>query len=169
MNLFLRGIVFLLLCFCCTSSVLAHAVAVNLDVFMEKNDLVVLMNGVQGEPINGASLAFSVLSGSGEIAGGVLKPVADGEYRALVPNVLSDLYTLKLRDTTFPAETLEVARTVQFPLLQTVRLLLPASKIGQPNLNLLVVLATLPVVLALIALALVLLFRPKKKEEEVES
>ncbi len=148
------------------SGVLAHAVAVNLDVFTEKNELVVLMNGVQGQPITGASLAFRVLSDSGEISSGALKNVADGEYRTQIA-ALNGQYTLKLLDTTFPAEALEVARTVQFPLLQPVRLLLPASKSGQPDLTLLVGLATLPVVVALIALVLVLLVRPKGKKEEL--
>ena len=145
------------------SSASAHAVAVNLDVFSEKKDLVVLMNGVQGEPINGASLAYSLLSETGEVSSGVIKPVADGEYRVVV-TVPSGAYTLKLRDTTFPAEALEVAKAVQFPLTQSVRLLLPASKAGQPDLTLLVVLAALPVVIALLALAFVLFVRPKNKE-----
>ena len=144
-------------------SVSAHVVAVNLDVFSEKKDLVVLMNGVQGEPINGASLAYALLSEVGEVSSGVIKPIADGEYRVAV-TVPSGVYTLKLRDTTFPAEALEVAKTVQFPLTQSVRLLLPASKAGQPDLTVLVVLATLPVVIALLALAFVLFFRPKSKE-----
>jgi hypothetical protein len=149
--------------FLLSSSAFAHAVAVNLDVFSEGKDLVVLMNGVQGEPINGAVLAYSLLSEAGEVSSGVVKPIADGEYRVTV-NIPSGLYTLKLRDTTFPAEALEVAKRVEFPLNQSVRLLLPASTSGQPDLTLLVVLATLPVVIALLALALVLFFRPKNKE-----
>jgi hypothetical protein len=149
--------------FSCFSSALAHAVAVNVDIFTEKKDLVVLMNGVQGEPINGASLAYSLLSEAGEVSSGVIKPVADGEYRVAV-TVPSGAYTLKLRDTTFPAEALEVAKSVQFPLAQPIRLLLPASKAGQPDQTLLLALATLPVVIALLALGFVLFLRPKNKE-----
>jgi hypothetical protein len=161
----LRGLIAMVLLSCSGSGVLAHAVAVNLDVFTENNELVVLMNGVQGQPITGASLAFTVLTDSGEISSGVLKNVADGEYRAVLGKIPDGQQTLKLLDTTFPAEALEVASTVQFPLIQPVRMLLPASKTGQPDLTLLVGLATLPVVVALIALVLVLLMRPKVKEE----
>lgn len=148
----------------CSSSALAHAVAVNADAFFENQELVVLMNGIQGEPINGASLAYSLLSESGEVSSGVFKAVADGEYRVAVPNVPTGLHTLKLRDTTFPQEALEVAKAVQLPLATSVRLVLPPSTIGQPDTTLLIILAILPVFVALIALFLVLFVRPKHKE-----
>ena len=158
------------LCFCLTffaSGAWAHAVAVNVDAFFENQELVAIMNGVQGEPINGASLAYSLLSESGEVSSGVFKAVADGEYRVDVPILPSGLHTLKLRDTTFPQEALEVAKAVQLPLATPVRFVLPPSRVGQPDTTLLVVLAILPVLIALIALFLVLFIRPKNKEVQL--
>ena len=158
---------FLLIALCAlwfSSRAAAHVVAVNLDAFSEKSELVVLMNGVQGEPINGASLAYSLLSSTGEVSSASLKSVADGEYRAVIPEVVSGAYTLKFRDTTFPQEALEIAATVQFPLQQPVRLVLPPSKTGQPDVTLLIILAALPVVIAFLALAFVLFLRPKTPE-----
>lgn len=146
------------------SSAWAHAVAVNADAFFENKELVVLMNGVQGEPINGASLAYSLLSESGEVSSGAFKAVADGEYRVAVASLPTGSYTLKLRDTTFPQEALEVGKTVRLPLAAPVRLVLPPSTVGQPDTTLLVLLAILPVFVALIALFLVLFIRPKHKE-----
>ncbi len=150
------------------SSAFAHAVAVNLDAYTEKQQLVVLMNGTMGQPINGAVLAFSVLSSSGEIAGGALKMVADGEYRAALPIIQAGTYTLKFRDTTFPQEALEIGRSVDFPLQNAVRLLLPASSAGQPAIAVLVGLATLPVIIAMLVLLVVLFVRPKPKPEAIE-
>jgi hypothetical protein len=146
----------------------AHAVAVNLDAFFEQSELVVLMNGTNGEPINQATIGYSLLSNQGEVSSAQLKYVADGEYRATLPDIAKGQYTLKLRDTTFPQEALEVASTIQIPLQNPVRLLLPPSKAGQPDVTVLVVLAVLPIVVALIALGLVLFLRPKPKPEVVE-
>jgi hypothetical protein len=146
----------------------AHAIAVNLDAFVEQSELVVLMNGADGQPINQATIAYSLLSQQGEVSSAQLKYVADGEYRAKLPNIPSGQYTLKLRDTTFPQEALEVASTIQIPLQNPVRLLLPPSKTGQPDVTVLIVLAVLPIVVALISLVLVLFLRPKPKPEVVE-
>jgi hypothetical protein len=146
----------------------AHAVAVNLDAFVEQSELVVLMNGVNGEPINGATIHYDLLAATGQVSSAQLKYVADGEYRASLPTIPNGEYTLKLRDTTFPQEALEVASTIQMPLQNPVRLLLPPSKAGQPDVTVLVVLAVLPILVALIALGLVLFMRPKPKPEVVE-
>jgi hypothetical protein len=146
----------------------AHAVAVNLDAFTEQSELVVLMNGINGEPINQATISYSLLSNQGEVSNAQLKYVADGEYRATLPSIASGEYTLKLRDTTFPQEALEVASTIQMPLQNPVRLLLPPSKAGQPDVTVLIVLAVLPILVALVALALVLFLRPKPKPEVLE-
>jgi hypothetical protein len=162
----LKAFVFCLWAFaCCISTAHAHAIAVNLDAFTEQSELVVLMNGVNGEPINQATIAYSLLSNQGEVSSDQLKYVADGEYRATLPEIPNGQYTLKLRDTTFPQEALEVASTIQMPLQNAVRLLLPPSKAGQPDVTVLVVLAVLPIVVALIALGLVLFLRPKPKAE----
>ncbi|MFN3265930.1 MAG: hypothetical protein ACK41E_03725 [Deinococcales bacterium] len=155
----------LLLSLLSTPAVFAHAVAVNLDAFTEQSELVVLMNGVNGEPINQATIAYSLLSGSGEVSSAGLRYVADGEYRAKLPSVPKGEYTLKLRDTTFPQEMLEVASTVQIPLQNPVRMILPPSKVGQPDVTVLAILAALPILVALVALVLVLFSRPKPKPE----
>jgi hypothetical protein len=160
--------VFCSLLFAICSFAHAHAVAVNLDAFVEQSELVVLMNGADGQPINQASIAYSLLSQKGEVSSAQLKYVADGEYRTTLPTIPNGQYTLKLRDTTFPQEALEVASTIQMPLQNPVRLLLPPSKAGQPDVTILIVLAVLPIVVALGALVLVLFLRPKPKPEVVE-
>lgn len=158
----------LLWAFFSTSSAFAHAVAVNLNAYTEQSMLVVLMNGINGEPINQATISYSLLSSSGEVSSAGLKYVADGEYRALLPKIPDGQYTLKLRDTTFPQEALEVASTVQMPLENPVQMLLPPSQAGQPEITVLVILAVLPILVALGALVLVLFLRPKPKPEVLE-
>jgi hypothetical protein len=139
----------------------AHAVAVNLDAFVENRELVVLANGPQGEPINGAVMQYELLSTSGQVSSERLRAVADGEYRAFMPMVQSGEYTLRIADTTFPQEALQVAANVQMPLVNPVRMLLPPSSAGQPNSTLLIVLAAIPVVIALLAVGIILITRPK--------
>jgi hypothetical protein len=167
MRLYLLPFAFCLLVLC-LSRANAHAVAVNLDAYTEGSQLVVLMNGVNGEPIGGATISYSLLSNQGQVSSAELKYVADGEYRANLPALSSGEYTLKLRDTTFPQEALEVAGTMQIPLQNPLRLLLPPSKVGQPDVTVLVILAVLPIIVALAALGFVLFMRPKPKPEVVE-
>jgi hypothetical protein len=146
----------------------AHAVAVNLDAYTEGSQLVVLMNGANGQPIDNATITYSLLASTGEVSSAQLKYVADGEYRTILPPIAQGHYTLKLKDTTFPQEALEVAGTLQIPMQAPLRLLLPPSTSGQPDISVLVILAVLPIVVALVALGLVLFVRPKPKPEVLE-
>jgi hypothetical protein len=157
----MRWFLLLLLTMALDSRADAHAVAVNIDAFVENRELVVLANGPQGEPINGAVMQYTLLSGSGQVSSEQMRSVADGEYRAFMPTVEKGSYTLKITDTTFPQEALEVAANVTMPLVNPVRMLLPASSAGQPNSTLLIVLAVIPVVIALLAVGIILITRPK--------
>jgi hypothetical protein len=143
----------------------AHAVAVNLDAYTEGSQLVVLMNGANGQPINNATIAYSLLATTGEVSSAQLKYVADGEYRANLPKIVQGQYTLKLKDTTYPQEALEIAGRLQIPTQAPLRLLLPPSTTGQSDVTVLVILAVLPIVVALAALGMVLFMRPKLKPE----
>jgi hypothetical protein len=157
----MRWFLLLVLTLMLGSSAAAHAVAVNLDAFVENRELVVLANGPQGEPINGAVMQYTLLSGSGQVSSEQMRAVADGEYRAFMPTVESGSYTLKITDTTFPQEALEIAANVQMPLVNPVRMVLPPSSAGQPNSTLLIVLALVPVVISLLAVLFILITRPK--------
>jgi hypothetical protein len=165
-KLFFAG--FFLFAVCFFSVTYAHAVAVGLNAFVDQSDLVVLMNGVNGEPINDAIINYELLSATGKVSSARLRYLADGEYRAKLPVIPKGKYTLKLRDTTFPQEALESSKVIQMPLKNPVQMFLPPSKVAQPNVTAVVVLAVLPIVVALVALGLVLFFRAKPKLEAVE-
>ncbi len=157
----MRWLVLSLMILVLGSNAAAHAVAVNLDVFIENRELVVLANGPQGEPINGAVMQYTLLSASGQVSSEQMRAVADGEYRAFMPTVEAGDYTLKIADTTFPQEALQIATSLQMPLINPVRMVLPPSSAGQPNSTLLIVLAVIPVAIALLAVGIILITRPK--------
>jgi hypothetical protein len=155
-----------LLVLLCSSRAAAHAVAVDMNAFVEGTQLVVLMNGPGGEPINGAKLEYILENASGYRSNAPLPQVADGEYRASAPKTSSGAYTLTLRDTTFPGEALEAKQQVTYPITTPVRLLLPASTAGAPSLPLIVILTLAPIVLSLLVVAFILISRPKPKPLE---
>jgi hypothetical protein len=144
----------------------AHAVAVDMDALIEGQQLVVLMNGPGGQPINGAKLEFVLFNQAGQTYRAPLSQVADGEYRSATPKAGAGSYTLVLRDTTFPGEALEAQQAVQYPLAKPVRLLLPPSKAGAPSVPILIVLTLAPIGLSLLVLLFILFSRPKIKPLE---
>jgi hypothetical protein len=146
----------------------AHAVAVDMDAFVEGKQLVVLMNGTGGQPINGAKLEYILESAGGERLTAFLPQAADGEYRVAAPSVPAGTYTLTLRDTTFPGEALEAKQQVTYPLVNPVRLVLPPSTTGAPSIPILVILTIAPIVLSLIVVVFILISRPKPKPQPLE-
>jgi hypothetical protein len=147
----------------------AHAVAVDMDALIEGQQLVVLMNGPGGQPINGAKLEYVLFNGAGQTYRAALPQVADGEYRSATPPASVGQYTLVLRDTTFPGEALEAQQTVRYPLVKPVRLVLPPSKAGAPSVPILIVLTLAPIGLSLLVLLFILFSRPKIKPSEAAS
>jgi hypothetical protein len=145
----------------------AHAVAVDMDALIEGQQLVVLMNGTGGQPINGAKLEFVLFNQAGQTYRAPLPQVADGEYRSPTPKASAGSYTLVLRDTTFPGEALEAQQAVQYPLLKPVRLVLPPSTAGAPSVPILIVLTLAPIGLSVLVLVFILFSRPKMKPLEV--
>jgi hypothetical protein len=161
----MRFLLTLLLLFT-SSRAAAHAVAVDMNAFIEGAQLVVLMNGPQGEPINGAKLEYILENTSSTRLNAPLPQVADGEYRAPAPKTSSGAYTLILRDTTFPGEALEAKQQINYPLTDPIRLLLPPSTAGAPSVPLIVILTLAPIVLSLLVVAFILLSRPKPQPLE---
>ena len=144
----------------------AHSVAVDMDVFLKAGQLVVLMGGPGGGPINNAKLEYVLFNESGQTYRAVLPQVADGEYGAAAPKAAAGVYTLVLRDTTFPGEALEAQAVIAFPPSKPLRLALPPSKTSAPDTTLLIALTVVPVLLSLLVLVFILVSRPKPKRLE---
>jgi hypothetical protein len=159
---------FALMIFLASSRAAAHAVAVDMDAFVEGKQLVVLMNGTGGQPINGAKLEYLLENPAGTRATAFLTQAADGEYRVTAPSVAAGAYTLTLRDTTFPGEALEARQQVTYPLVSPVRLVLPPSAAGAPSIPVLVLLTIAPIALSLIVVVFILLSRPKPSPQPLE-
>jgi hypothetical protein len=149
-----------------TNRASAHAVAVDMDALIEGQQLVVLMNGPGGQPINGAKLEYVLFNQAGQTYRAALPQVADGEYRSATPKANAGQYTLVLRDTTFPGEALEAQQVVRYPLPKPVRLVLPPSTAGAPSVPILVVLTLAPIGLSVLVLVFILFSRPKIKPIE---
>ncbi len=141
----------------------AHSVAVDMDVFLKDGRLIVLMGGPGGQPINDAKLEYVLFSEGGQTYRAQLPQVADGEYGASAPKAPAGAYTLVLRDTTFPSESLEAQSVIAYPPSKPLRLTLPPSKAGAPDATLLIALTVAPVVLSLLVLVFILVSRPKPK------
>ena len=142
---------------------LAHSVAVDMDVFLKDGRLIVLMGGPGGQPINNAKLEYVLFSESGQTYRAELPQVADGEYGASAPQAAAGAYTLVLRDTTFPSESLEAQMVIAYPPSGPLRLALPPSKAGAPDGTLLIALTVAPVALSLFVLVFILVGRRQPK------
>lgn len=144
----------------------AHSVAVDMDVFLKAGQLVVLMGGPGGQPINDAKLEYMLFNESGQTYRAVLPQVADGEYGASAPQAAAGVYTLLLRDTTFQGEALEAQAVIAYPPSKPLRLALPPSKASAPDATLLIALTVAPVGLSLLVLVFILVGRAKPKAPE---
>ena len=147
----------------------AHSVAVDMDVFFKAGQLLVLMGGPGGQPINGAQLEYVLFNEGGQTYRSQLLQVADGEYGASAPKAAAGVYTLVLRDTTYPSEALEAQAVIAFPPSKPLRLSLPPSQVGAPDTTLLIALTVVPVALSLFVLVFILVSRPKPKRLEEPS
>ena len=152
--------------FAAMSTASAHLTTVNLDVLQQSGKLALLAGSVEGYPINGARMAYILTTEQGATFRGPLTETADGEYTAPLPKAPAGQWTLIVRDTTFPRESLEAKATVKWPLKSSVRLILPPSTAGAPTTPLLLALLAFPIVVALLVLAWVLIRRPKPDSTE---
>jgi len=141
----------------------AHSVAVDMDVFLKNGRLIVLMGGPDGGPINNAKLEYVLFNESGQTYRSPLRQAGDGEYSVDAPKAVAGAYTLLLRDTTFPSESLEAQAVIAYPPSGPLRLALPPSKAGAPDATALIALTVAPVVLSLLVLVFILVSRPKPK------
>ena len=148
------------------STASAHLTSVNLDVLEQSGKLALLAGSVEGYPINGARMAYVLMNQKGDAFQGPLMETADGEYTAPLPKAPAGEWTLIVRDSTFPRESLEAKATVNWPLKASVRLILPPSSAGAPTTPLLLALLAFPILVALAVLAWVLIRRPKPDSTE---
>ena len=148
-----------------TSSVLGHAVEVKLQATLSAKTFTLRASSPDGYPINQAKIEAMLVKEDGTTIRMPMKEFgSQGDYGSPAPTVKPGPYTLLVRDTTFPAEALEVQKAVIWPLEQPVSFVLPPSSNGSIGWPLLVVLAGAPVVLALAFLAFVMIRRPKNPE-----
>ena len=144
-------------------------VVVWLLALLERDQLVVLMGGPDGGPINEAKLAFVLFNEAGQSYRAEFTQVASGEYRTAAPRAAQGVYTLLLRDTTFPGEALEAKAVILYPLSKPLSLRLPASRAAGPDVPVLIALTVAPVALSLAVLIFILVSRPKPKRLEPAS
>jgi hypothetical protein len=142
-------------------SVSAHSSAVNIEVIVEGSTLTALLSDPSGFAIKKAKLEYILFNESGATFRGVLNEKSDGEYNIQKPKAQAGAYTLVIRDTTFPKESLEAKTTVKLPLTMPVSLTLPASTASSPGTGLLILVTVTPVALSVLVLVFVLFRRPK--------
>jgi hypothetical protein len=151
------------------SSALGHAVEVNLKATLSTDStgetFTLRASSLDGYPINQAKIEAMLIKDDGTTIRMPLKEFgSQGDYGSPAPNAKPGPYTLLVRDTTFPSESLEVQKPVTWPLEESVSFVLPASSKGSIGWPLLIVLAGAPVVLALAFLAFIMIRRPKNPE-----
>ena len=147
------------------SSASAHLTAVNMDVAVQGDAIVVMAGTPDGYPVNGAKVEYLMVAPDGTTFRSGLSERADGEYAAPKPQAPAGPYTLYVRDTTFPREALEVKADVKWPLAAPLRLTLPPSTAG-PSTGLLFALLAVPVLVAVAVLAWALLRRGPPAEAD---
>jgi hypothetical protein len=151
------------------SSAFGHAVEVNLKATLSTDStgetFTLRASSLDGYPINQAKIEAMLIKDDGTTIRMPLKEFgSQGDYGSPAPNAKPGPYTLLVRDTTFPSESLEVQKPVTWPLEESVSFVLPASSKGSIGWPLLIVLAGAPVVLALTFLAFIMIRRPKNPE-----
>jgi hypothetical protein len=145
-----------------SSSALGHATEVNLRASVNAKTFVLRASSPDGYPINGAKIEAMLLRDDGTTLRMPMREFGtQGEYGSPAPVTQPGPYTLLVRDTTFPSESLEVQQSVTWPLVRPVSFVLPPSSKGSIGWPLLFVLAGTPVVLALAFLAFIAVRQPK--------
>jgi hypothetical protein len=153
------------------SSVLAHNVAVDISVEIRGNVLEATLRGPVNEPITQAIIGYTLTSSDliTTVSAQLQEVAGKGSYQATLPALPSGQYQLRLIDTTFPGETLQVQSKVSLPLKKAVLLRIPASSANSPDVMLLIILAVAPVTVALLIVVLVLLYHPKARRLREQS
>jgi hypothetical protein len=148
-----------------TSSVMAHATEVKLQATLSTKTFTLRASSLDGYPINQAKIEAMLLKADGTT---IRMPLQEwgsqGDYGGPAPNAKPGPYTLLVRDTTFPSESLEVQKAVVWPLKAPVSFVLPPSSKGSVGWPVLFALAGAPVVLALAFLAFIMIRKPKHPE-----
>jgi hypothetical protein len=147
--------------FLIVSNALAHSSIVNIDAMVRGDKFLVLLTDPSGFPIKKAKLNYLVYNEAGTTYRDTLLETQEGEYTARLQKIPPGKYKLGIQDTTFPRESLEAKADVEFPILKTVTLVLPASTAGSPGTGLLILVTVAPVALSVLVLVFVLFRRPK--------
>ena len=148
-----------------TSSALGHASEVNLQATLRAKTFTLRASSPDGYPINQAKIEAMLVKDDGTTIRMPLKEFGSrGDYGSPAPNAKPGPYTLLVRDTTFPSESLEVQKPVVWPLEAPVSFVLPPSSQGSVGWPVLFALAGAPVVLALAFLAFIMVRKPKNPE-----
>lgn len=153
--------VLLIIVFLMSSSAFAHSSIVNIDLMVRGGQVVALLGDPSGFPVKNAKLNYLVYNEAGTTFRDTLLETKEGEYSARLQKIPPGQYKLVVQDTTFPRESLEAKADVQFPILKTVTLVLPASTAGSPGTGLLILVTVAPVALSVLVLVFVLFRRPK--------
>jgi hypothetical protein len=143
------------------SSAFAHSSIVNIDLVVRGDKFVALLGDPSGFPVKNAKLNYLVYNEAGTTFRDTLLETSDGEYTARLQKIPPGQYKLVIQDTTFPRESLEAKADIEFPILKTVTLVLPASTAGSPGTGLLILVTVTPVALSVLVLVFVLFRRPK--------
>ena len=148
-----------------SSSALAHASEVNLQATLRAKTFTLRASSPDGYPINRAKIEAMLVKADGTTIRMPLKEFgSQGDYGSPAPNAKPGPYTLLVRDTTFPSESLEVQKPVVWPLEGSISFVLPPSSQGSIGWPMLFVLAGAPVVLALAFLTFIMIRKPKNPE-----
>jgi hypothetical protein len=151
----------LILVFLMISNAFAHSSIVNIDAMVRGDKFVALLGDPSGFPIKNAKLNYLVYNEAGTSYRDTLLETSDGEYSARLQKIPAGKYKLVIQDTTFPRELLEAKADIEFPMLKTVTLVLPANTAGSPGTGLLILVTVAPVALSVLVLVFVLFRRPK--------
>jgi hypothetical protein len=153
--------VLLTMVFLMISNAFAHSSIVNIDAMVRGGNFVALLGDPSGFPVKNAKLNYLVYNEAGTTFRDTLLETSDGEYTARLQKIPPGPYKLVIQDMTFPRESLEAKADVEFPMLKTVTLVLPASTAGSPGTGLLILVTVTPVALSVLVLVFVLFRRPK--------
>jgi hypothetical protein len=151
----------LVFAFLTLSSAFAHSSIVNIELVVRGGQFVALLGDPSGFPVKNAKLNYLVYNEAGTTFRDTLLETSNGEYTARLQKMPAGKYKLVIQDTTFPRESLTAKADVEFPILKTVTLVLPASTAGSPGTGLLILVTVAPVALSVLVLVFVLFRRPQ--------